>query len=307
MEKPLRLVVIDGSNFFWRAFHGGSDHQLNYSGHPTWAIHGTIMSIAFTAKLFNPSHLLVVFDWGQSEYRTKIYQAYKANRPSGLDDNTAKNQMTQLRDILDLFNVPVYREHGVEADDVVAKVCELYSNELPISLITGDKDWRQLVSKNVEVVHPSLGEKEQDTWTFTRVFEHYGLEPRRLHEVWALSGDKTDNIPGLRGVGEKRALKLIQNYGSLDSLLLNSQEEKIQNNKEIIKLSDKLVSLHPNLCNFNLNLNQLEFKPISLLQDQEHKLEGILQDYGLKRIESKWREGTLWFNRGKRLNQIMPK
>lgn len=307
MAKPLQLAIIDGSNFFWRAFHGGSDHQLNYSGNPTWAIHGSIMSMAFTTKNLDPTHLLVVFDWGHSDYRFNLYGAYKANRPSGLDDDTAKNQMSQLRDILGLFNVPVYREHGVEADDIVAKVCELYSNEIPISLVTGDKDWRQLISKNVKVVHPSLGEKEQDIWDFTKVFEHYGIEPSRLHEVWALSGDKTDNIPGLRGVGEKRALKLIQTYGSLESLLLNSQEERIQNNKEIIKISDKLVSLHPNLCNFNLTLNDLEFKPLSLLQDDKHKLEGILNDYGLKRIESKWREGTLWFNRGKRLNQIMPK
>lgn len=307
MEKRSQLLVIDGSNFFWRSFHGGVNQQLNYSGRPTWAIHGTIMSMASVIREFSPSHVLIVFDWGHSDYRTNLYQGYKANRPSGLDDDTAKNQMSQLRDILNMFKLPVFREHGVEADDVAAKVCDLFSNEISILLVTGDKDWRQLISKNVSVVHPSLGEKEQDIWNFTRAFEHYGIQPNRLHEVWALSGDKTDNIPGLRGVGEKRALKLIQNYGSLESLLLNSQEERIQNNQAIIKLSDQLVSLHPNLCNFNLSLDDLEFKPKSLLADEKHQLEGLLQDYGLKRIEAKWREGTLWFNRGKRLNQIMPK
>lgn len=307
MEKLSQLIVLDGSNFFWRSFHGGSEHQLNYSGNPTWAIHGTVMTMASITRELNPSHVLVVFDWGQSEYRKGIFEPYKANRPSGLDDDTAKNQMTQLRDILNKFNVPIFRQHGIEADDTVAKVCELFSQEINITLITGDKDWRQLVSQSVNVLHPSLGEKEQDLWTIDRVIERYEVEPKRLHEVWALSGDKTDNIPGLRGVGEKRALKLIKEFGSLDNLLLQSKDPRIQDNKDIIRVSDKLVSLHPNLCEFNLTLEDLKFKPKSLLQDDKHELEGMLEDYGLKRISSKWKEGTLWLNRGKRLSSIMPK
>lgn len=303
MDNSNRLVVLDGSNFFWRSYHGNSEHHLEYSGRPTWAVHGTIMSLAYAIRDLRPSHVLVVFDWGSSSFRKEIYNEYKAGRvvPQDGDGELASNQMAATQELLALFNVPIYKEHHVEADDVVAKVCEKFHFINEIYLITGDKDWRQLVSKNVKIIHPSLGQKEKEIWDLERVINHYSLPPDRLHELWALSGDKTDNIPGVPGIGEKRALKLLQKYSSLQNLLL-SNEEKIQENLAAVQISDRLVSLRPDLSEFDMTLEELCLLPVGPLDDIRAKLvHASLDDLGLKKIKQRWQEGTLWVNRGKRL------
>ena len=304
MENSHRLVVLDGSNFFWRSFHGNNEHHLEYSGKPTWAIHGTIMSMAYAIRDLRPSHVLVIFDWGSSSFRKDIYNEYKAGRVVSQDGDieVASNQMAATQELLALFNVPIYKEHHVEADDVVAKVCEKFSFINEIFLISGDKDWRQLVDNNITVIHPSLGQKEKQIWNYQAVINHYNLPPHRLHELWALSGDKTDNIPGVPGIGEKRAFKLLSEYLNLQNLLL-SDEEKIKNNIAAIQISDRLVSLRPDLSEFDMTLDELCFKPVNYL-DNNKPLRVFLDEYGLKKIKQKWQDGVLWQERGKRLKDF---
>lgn len=302
MAKTSRLVILDGSNFFWRAFHGNNEHHLEYSGRPTWAVHGTIMSLAYAIRDLRPNYVLVVFDWGSSSFRKDLYNEYKAGRvvSQNSDIELASNQMSTTQELLAFFNIPIYKEHHVEADDVVAKVCEKFSEMNEIYLITGDKDWRQLISEKIQVIHPSLGQKEKEIWNYDRIIEHYSLPPHRLHELWALSGDKTDNIPGVPGIGEKRALKLLQKYSSLQNLLL-SDEEKIKDNLTNIQISDRLVSLRPDLSEFDMTLDELCLLPIGPLDERSKQLRIVLDELGLKKIKQKWQEGTLWVNRGKRL------
>lgn len=305
MENTNRLVVLDGSNFFWRSFHGNSEYHLEYKGRPTWAVHGSIMSMAYMVRDLRPSHVLVVFDWGGSSYRKDIYNEYKAGRVVSKDGDIelASNQMASTQELLALFNIPVYKEHYVEADDVVAKVCEKFEYFKEIILISGDKDWRQLVNNNIKVVHPSLGQKEQQSWDYDAIVARYELPPSRLHELWALSGDKTDNIPGVAGIGEKRALKLLQKYSTLQNLLL-SDEEKIKDNINLIQISDRLVSLRPDLSDFDMSEDELCLKPIGPLDDRAKLILQFLDEYGLKKVRQKWQEGTLWTSRGKRLRDF---
>lgn len=304
-----RLVVIDGTNLFYRSYHGLINEALAEGEQPTFAVYGLVNTIANTFRVHHPTHAVVVFDWGKSEYRLAIWPKYKGGRPTTeiTDTNDTENQMSICQDLLPKLGLQTWRVFEVEADDLMASVVAKFESQVDeIIVITGDKDMRQLARKNVVIVHPSIGARAEATWGFDEVTNHYGVEPQRLPEVWALSGDKVDNVPGVPGIGEKTAIKLINQYGDLSHVALSS-EKKIEGYRHDINMSYRLVQLNAELSEFPLELDQVRFVPTTPNDARAEVLRGTLHSLGFDSLLSRWSNGSLWTERGVRLKDLKKK
>lgn len=310
MESEVsRLVVIDGSNLFWRAYHGLFKQNLHKHGQDTWGVYGTVNSVAQTVRRLNPTHLIVIFDLGKSEYRLRIWPKYKAGRPQTevVDYDEAHTQMGQVVALLPKFGVTVWREEGVEADDIIATVVGKYRFDIDeVVVVSGDKDMKQLIDSNVTLYQPSLGQRPEKWWTEATILEEYGLPVSKLIEVWALCGDQVDNVPGVPGIGEKTALKLIHKYGDLSHVAL-SDEKKVQGYRHDIKMSHELVTLYPELSSLPLTLDDIAFKPVRPSDDSAEILSESLTSLGFATLSSRFNQGTLWKERGVRLRDLRTK
>lgn len=304
-----KLVVVDGTNLFWRAYHGLLKQSFEKDGKPTFGVYGTINTIATAFRSHLPTHAVVVFDWGKSSYRLAIWPKYKAGRPTSeiVDHVDAESQMEVVQRILPQMGLQTWREENVEADDVIASFVGRFKDEVDeVMVISGDKDMRQLAYKNVAVVHPSIGNRPEVVWDAKAVLDHYGVPADRLPEVWALSGDKVDNIPGVPGIGEKTAIKLIQKYGDLSHVAL-SDEKKIEGYRHDINMSYRLVKLNPELTEFPYELEHIRFEPVAPIEKRAKILLGSLNELGFDSLVSRWMDGTLWYNRGVRLRDLKSK
>lgn len=308
-SEATRLVVIDGSNMFWRAYHGLIKQRFSQDGQDTWGVYGSINSVVQTVRRLKPTHLIIIFDVGKSEFRLNIWSKYKAGRPQTdvVDYDEAHTQQGILADILPLFGVVVWREAGVEADDIIATVVNRFQYNLDeVIVVSGDKDMKQLIAKNVTLYQPSLGQKLEKTWTEEDINLEYGVPVYQLPEVWALCGDKVDNIPGVPGIGEKTAIKLIQQYGDLSQVVL-SDEKKLQGYRHDIMMSHQLVQLYPELSTFELSLDDVAFKPTLVSDSAAKNLEDRLTELGFATLSSRFNQGTLWQERGVRLRDLRNK
>lgn len=308
-DHATRLLVIDGTNLFHRSYHALVHQALASGNEPTFAVFGTINTIASTFREHMPTHAVVVFDWGKSEYRLGIWPKYKAGRPTSdvVDMDDVGGQMGICQNLIPHFGIQVWKERNVEADDIMGTIVERFKNEVDETIVvSGDKDMRQLIDKTVVVIHPSMGAKPEQRWDYDRVMEHYGVPPERLPEVWALSGDKIDNIPGVPGIGEKTAIKFIAEYGDLEKVAL-SDEKKVQGYRHDINMSYRLVKLNPELTDFPLILPAIRFVPVEKDDVGAEKLRSILNELGFDSVVSRWSNGTLWQERGTRLRDLKSK
>ena len=309
MEGQTKLVVIDGTNIFWRAYHGLIKQKFEKDGISTWGVYGSLNTVAATCRYHHPSHLVVVFDWGKSEYRLNIWSKYKAGRPQSelVDYDEAINQQDVFRKLLPQFGVVAWREEGVEADDVIASLVGRFKFDVDeVIIVSGDKDMKQLVDSNVTLYQPSLGLKMEKWWTEDDIVAEYGMPPWMLPEVWALSGDKVDNVPGVPGIGEKTAVKLIQKYGDLSKVAL-SDEKKVQGYRHDMKMSHELVRLYPELSNFPMSLDDITFTPVAPSDKSSKELVASLHELGFDSLVSRFSQGTLWRQRGTRLRDLKAK
>lgn len=301
-----KLLVFDGTNLYWRNYHALVSKAFEKDGNPTFAVYGMVNSIATSVRKHRPTHLVVVFDYGKSEYRLAIWPKYKAGRPESavVDHDDAESQLAQSQSLLTLFGVQVWREHGIEADDIIGTVVDRFKAEVDeVVVITGDKDMRQVIDHNVTVEHPGPRGLAPQVWDVNRVQEHYGVTPDRLPEVWALCGDKIDNVPGVKGIGEKTAIKFIAQYGDLQGVSL-SDEKKIEGYRHEIIMSYRLVQLELSLSSFPLALDNITFTPVVPTSDRAQLLLGSLHDLGFDSLVSRWSSGTLWREHGVRLRDL---
>ncbi|MDL1956959.1 MAG: DNA polymerase I [Candidatus Desulfofervidus auxilii] len=239
-----RLFLIDGSSYIYRAYHAITPLSTS-KGFPTHAIYGVTNMLLKIMREKEPDYIAVVFDAKGPTFRHKESPTYKANRPPMPDDLT--QQIPYIKKIIKAFGIPSLEKEGYEADDLMATLCQRFSNKnIEIILVSGDKDLRQLLSDKVR-----LWDSMQDKVLEKRdILAQYKLPPARLKEIMAITGDKIDNIPGVPGVGEKTAIKLLQDFGSLENLLNNLDKvkpqrlrENLKSHKEQILKNLKLVSL----------------------------------------------------------------
>lgn len=228
------LVLIDGNSMANRAFYA-TNQRAFYSPDktPTNAVYGFLQILFKIIEEENPSYLGVAFDLKGSTKRSELYSEYKANRSSMPEDLAI--QMPMIKEILELMNIPIFQKQGIEADDIVGTIAKKVVKEnkdIKAVLLTGDRDYFQLVEENIVIRYPKLINKKTEyvVYDIAKINEEYELNPSSLIEVKALMGDTSDNIPGVKGIGEKTAIKLIKEFENIENLYINL-EEYIENSK----------------------------------------------------------------------------
>ena len=236
------VFVIDGSSFIFRAYFAIKGHLSNRKGLPTKAIFGFTQMLLKLLREMEPRYVVICFDAKGPTFRHEIYRDYKANRPAMPDDLAV--QLPYIREIAEAFGIPILEVEGFEADDLIATIATRLKH--PVVIVGGDKDLLPLVSERVVIWDPM-----KDEFIDVKALkERFGLSPEKLLEVRALAGDSTDNVPGVPGIGEKTALKLIKEYGSLEEVLKNAPHIRGKRLRENLiryadqaRLSKELVKL----------------------------------------------------------------
>lgn len=255
MTENQPLLLIDGSSYFYRAFHA-LPPLTNSKGAPTGAVYGVLNMIRRLMKDYASSNIGVVFDAKGKTFRDDWYPDYKANRDSMPDDLSV--QFKPLIDIIKALGLPLLVVDGVEADDVIGTLARMASESKTETVISsGDKDLAQLVTDHVTLVN-TMTNKTMDR---EGVVEKFGVPPELIIDYLTLVGDKSDNIPGVDKVGPKTAVKWLTQYGSLDNIIAHADEfkgkvgEHLRNALTHLPLSRKLVTI---VCDLDLPLSLSE-------------------------------------------------
>jgi DNA polymerase-1 len=245
-----KLFILDAYALIYRSYYAFINNpRYNSKGLNTSAIYGFTNVIDEILKKENPSHIAVCFDPPAPSFRKELYPEYKANRDATPED--IKKSIPYIKQILNAFNIQYFEQLGYEADDIAGSLAKKFSSEnFDIYLMTSDKDYLQLIDNNIAVYKPKTKKKEVQIIDIDKFRQIYGLQsPEQYIEVLALAGDTADNVPGIPGVGEKTALKLLLKYGSINGIyehineLSAKQKEKFLENKELLELSKKLVTI----------------------------------------------------------------
>lgn len=248
MVKP-KLVIIDGNSLINRAYYA-LPPLTTKDGLPTNAVYGFATMLFRIFEEHYPDYISVAFDRKEATFRHKEFDGYKAQR-KGMPQELAQ-QMPVLKDLLDVLEINRIEIEGYEADDIIGTLSKYGESEgLYVLIVTGDRDALQLVSEDVKVVYTKKGVSEFELYDLEKIKQVYGLTPEKLIDLKGLMGDKSDNIPGVPGVGEKTALKLIHEFGSLEKVFERVEElppgklkENLQDNAQQAMLSKKLATIH---------------------------------------------------------------
>lgn len=220
MAEPLpRLFLVDGSAYIFRAFFAIPSTLKNAAGLPTNAIFGFTNILLKFLKQYRPEYVAVALDAGRETFRNQMFADYKGNRPEAPADLIP--QFPYFRKVLDALNLPLLELPGFEADDIIATLCErLARHDCELVVVSSDKDLMQLVTNGVKLL-----DSAKDRWIGRdEVVAKFGVAPEQVIEVMGLMGDAVDNIPGVKGIGEKTASALIQQFHSLENLFAHLDE-----------------------------------------------------------------------------------
>ena len=288
-----KLIMIDGNSLIFRAFHALPPMNMQ-NGVQVNAIYGFFSMLFNVVQEQNPQYLGVAFDLKGPTFRKEIYHDYKATRVKTPEE--LLDQFPLIKNALNLLNIKILELQGYEADDIIGTITSIADNAKMDSYIyTGDRDSLQLISKYTKVMLTRKGVSEIEIYDENHLMEVYGLEPRQIIDMKGLMGDASDNIPGISGVGEKTALKLLHQFGSIDRLYerveelpKNKMREKIEKGKTIAFLSKKLATIEREVP-INVEIQELNFKGLN-----KQVLYDVLDSFGfqslIKRMGLKKRE-----------------
>lgn len=252
MKNGDHLFLVDGSGFIFRAFHAIPPLNRKSDGLPVNAVAGfcnmlwkLLTDARDTSVGVTPTHLAVIFDYSSKTFRNGLYDQYKANRTAPPEDLIP--QFGLIRHATRAFNLPCIEKEGYEADDLIATYARLAEEAgADVTIVSSDKDLMQLVTPKVSM-YDSMKDKQI---TVPDVIEKWGVPPEKMIDLQAMTGDSTDNVPGIPGIGPKTAAQLLEEYGDLDTLLARAGEIKQQKRRESIianadlaRLSRELVTL----------------------------------------------------------------
>ena len=245
MDK--RLIIIDGNSIINRAFYALPD-MTNSEGLHTNAVYGFTRMLFKIIDDYKPTHISVAFDKKAPTFRHKEYADYKAGRKKMPDE--LGQQLQPLKELLDTFNIHRMEIAGYEADDLIGTVAKMgEDNDFEVYIVTGDKDAIQLASNKTTTLITKKGVGEVEEYNYDSVVERYEMTPTQFIDLKGLMGDKSDNIPGVPGIGEKTGIKLIKEFSSIENIIENidqlkgSVKKKIEENKEQAIFSKKLATI----------------------------------------------------------------
>src|SRR6267142_1971082 len=242
-----RVVLIDAHSLIYRAFFALPPMSTS-DGKVTNAVYGftSMLAIVLASR---PEFAIAAFDVGAPTFRSKEYVEYKAGRRAMPDD--LRPQIEKVREVLEGFSIPIHGIEGFEADDVIGTLSRLAEERgHSVTIVSGDLDCLQLVSESVEALVPRRGITDTFVYGPDQVRQRYGFEPPQLIDFKALRGDTSDNIPGVPGVGDKTAAKLVQDFGTIEALLERIEElpegrqkTSIKANADQIRLGKRMVTI----------------------------------------------------------------
>ena len=232
-----KILLIDGSSLIFRAFYA-IRNLTTKDGVFVNGVYGFLNMYYKALELINPTHIFVAFDKGSKTFRHNEFVDYKGTRDNAPNEITY--QFGILKDLLSSMNVNYLELDEYEADDIIGTIAKLAQKEgFEVDIFTGDRDYLQLVDDNILVYLTKKGISEIKLMNTESILEEYDLSPKQLIDVKALQGDSSDNIPGVKGVGEKTALKLIQEYGNLENLYENIDNLKGKLKENLVNEKDK--------------------------------------------------------------------
>lgn len=242
-----KLAIIDGSSLLYRAFYALPPTMTSPDGVPTNAVYGFLRMLLSLYRELDPAYVAVTFDKDRQTFRMEMYDGYKATRKPAPAELVP--QFDLILEVMHVMGVAVYSLSGYEGDDVLGTLSARYEKELPVAIVTGDRDALQLASDRTTVYLTQKGISSMSEMTPKAVEEKYGITPSQVIDMKALMGDTADNIPGVPGIGEKTALKLLTQYKTLDNLyahvdeIKGAQGKKLVAGKDMAYLSYKLAAI----------------------------------------------------------------
>ena len=236
MDKPL-LVLFDGHALIHRAFHALPRLSASKTGEPTGAVYGFVLMLLKVLQDHRPTHLAIAFDRPTPTFRHQEFEEYKAQRPKAPDELV--RQIGRVRDVVKAFNIPVFEMDGYEADDILGTISrQATAGGLDTIIVTGDNDELQLASERVKVLLPQRGFVESSLVDGAAVAEKYGIKPVQIPDLKGLKGDPSDNIPGVTGIGEKTAARLIQQFGGVEGIYEHLDEVTPEKLREVLRAQE---------------------------------------------------------------------
>jgi DNA polymerase-1 len=287
-----KIYLVDGMSLVFRAYHAMSRSGLKSpGGEPTAAVFGFVNILTSLLEKEKPENIAVVFDMQAPTFRHERYELYKAHRDAFPEDLVP--QLIKIKEFLDYISVPRIELSGYEADDVIGTLaCRAAEEKMEVICLTSDKDFYQLVNNYVKLYKPSKNSNEDfEIVDINGVKEKFGVAPAQVIDVLALTGDASDNVPGVKGIGDKTAIPLIQKYGSVENLYEHLDEidkatvrTKLEKDKDLAFLSKELVTI---MCEAPVNIN-LDY---CVRKEPKFKdLDKFFGELGFVQIRKKWRD-----------------
>lgn len=302
MSQQKRLFLLDAYALIFRGYYAFiKNPRINSKGMDTSAILGFMNSLLDVIKRERPDHLAVAFDKEGSTVRTEMFTDYKAHRDE--TPEAIKIAVPYIQTILKAMHIPVVEEAGCEADDLIGTLAKQAERQgYQVYMVTPDKDFAQLVSENIFMYRPARLGNGIEIWGVPEVLERFEIErPEQVIDFLGMMGDAVDNIPGLPGVGEKTAKKLLKDYGSMENLLANTHElkgklrENIEANKEKGIMSKKLATIITD-CNVTFDENDYE-----LSKPDIEKVEAIFNELEFRRLAEQFQK---LFGEGQEFDEV---
>jgi DNA polymerase-1 len=261
-KEKIKLALIDSHALIHRAYHA-LPPMTTKEGQPTGAVYGFTTMLLKMLKTVKPTHVAATFDLKGPTFRHLAYQEYKAHRKKPDDELIA--QFVVVREVLTAFNIPIIDKQGFEADDIIGTLAKQMAGKAKVVVVTGDKDALQLVNDDVTVFTLKRGMSDTVLYDEALVRERYGFEPLLLPDYKGLAGDPSDNIPGVRGVGDKTAKDLVSKYGSIEEIYAHLEEvvprvkSRLEDQREAALFSRKLATIKRNVkIKFNIEDAKLD-------------------------------------------------
>jgi DNA polymerase-1 len=239
-EHDKKLFLLDAYALIYRAYYAFiKNPRLNSKGQNTSAAFGFTNALLDILKKEKPDHIAVVFDAPEQTNRQSDFTNYKANREKMPED--IQSMIEPIKEIIEAFHIPILIKPGFEADDIIGTIAKRAEKKgFTTYMMTPDKDFAQLVSENIFMYKPRRGGKPAEVWGVPEVLEKFEVErPEQVIDILGLWGDAVDNIPGIPGIGEKIAKKLIKKYGSVENLIAHADELKGKQKENVINFAEQ--------------------------------------------------------------------
>lgn len=285
-----KLVLIDGNSLLYRAFFALPPLSTP-QGVPTHAVYGFLLMLAKLYEELKPDRMAVAFDRGRVTFRNEKYADYKGHRPNAPEDLVP--QFALIREVLTTLGIARYEKEGYEGDDLIGTLAKAAAGKYSVAIVTGDRDTLQLVNDDTTVYLTKKGITQMEAMTASRIEEVYHITPEQVVDLKALMGDASDNIPGVPGVGEKTAQKLLAEYGNLDQVYAHLEEirgpklqERLREHKDSAYLSQELATIEREVP-FDFNWDEM------VPQSRPTEVEELFRRLGFQQVLTKLQQAGL--------------